>query len=129
MVISSIGSVPERIKGIGMKGEYYTYKSWDTGEYEGIPGVFGLGNVVTGQGNIRASFVHGQFVAKHLIENYLGVGDSRDISGAQAPAAAKGEAGAPAVQAHPEKKAPLAPGKVKATFDRGRRPRRGGRLG
>lgn len=124
MVISSIGSVPDKIKGIAMKGEYYTYKSWDTGEYEGVPGVFGVGNVVTGQGNIRASFVHGQFVAKHLIENYLGIGESRDISSAQAPAAAKGAQGAASVEQHIAKKAPLAPEKVKEILDRVRRRQR-----
>lgn len=124
MIISSIGSVPEKIKGINMKGEYYTYKSWDTGEYEGIPGVFGLGNVVTGQGNIRASFVHGQFVAKHLIENYLGIGESRDISAAETPAQAKGAAGAEKVAQHVASKAPLAPEKVKEILDRVRRRQR-----
>jgi hypothetical protein len=107
-----------------MKGEYYTYKNWDTGEYEGIPGVFGVGNVVTGQGNIRVSFVHGQFVAKHLIENYLGVGESRDISAAQAPAAAKGAAGAAAVDAHIQRKGPLDPAKVKEILDRVKRRQR-----
>jgi NADPH-dependent glutamate synthase beta subunit-like oxidoreductase len=124
LVISSIGSVPEKIKGINMKGEYYTYKSWETGEYEGVPGVFGLGNVVTGQGNITASFKHGQFVAKHLIENYLGIGESRDISAAQAPAQAKGAAGAEQVAQHIEKKAPLPEAKVKEILDRVRRRQR-----
>lgn len=124
MTISSIGSVPEKIKGINMKGEYYTYKSWDTGEYEGIPGVFGVGNVVTGQGNIRVSFVHGQFVAKHLIENYLGIGESRDISAAQAPAQAKGAAGAAQVEQHLQKKGPLEPQKVKEILDRVKRRQR-----
>ncbi|HZU96941.1 MAG TPA: NAD(P)-binding protein [Planctomycetota bacterium] len=121
LIISSIGSVPEKIKGINMKGEYYTYKSWETGEYEGVPGVFGLGNVVTGQGNIQASFKHGQFVAKHLIENYLGVGESRDISAAQAPAQAKGAASAEQVAQHVQKKAPLPEAKVKEILDRVRR--------
>ncbi len=124
MIISSIGSVPEKIKGVNMKGEYYTYKSWETGEYEGIPGVFGLGNVVTGQGNIRASLVHGQFVAKYLIENYLGVGDSRDISSAQAPAQAKGEKGAAQVEQHLKKVAPLSGEKVKEILGRVQRRQR-----
>jgi NADPH-dependent glutamate synthase beta subunit-like oxidoreductase len=118
MTISSIGSVPEKIDGIAMKGEYYTYKNWDTGEYEGIPGVFGVGNVVTGQGNIRASFVHGQFVAKHLIENYLGIGESRDISAAQAPGVAKGAAGAASVEAHLQKVAKLPPEKAQEILGR-----------
>lgn len=118
LTISSIGSVPDRIEGIAMKGEYYTYKNKETGEYDGIPGVFGVGNVVTGQGNIRASFVHGQLVARHLIENYLGLGESRDLSPAFAPAARKGAETAAAVQGHLQAKAPLPADEVKAILDR-----------
>jgi NADPH-dependent glutamate synthase beta subunit-like oxidoreductase len=124
LTISSIGSVPEKIHGINMKGEYYTYKNWDTGEYEGLPGVFGVGNVVTGQGNIRVSFVHGQFVAKHLIENYLGIGESRDIAEAQAPAQAKGAQGAADVMQHVQRRGPLDPRKVKEILDRVKRRQR-----
>jgi len=118
LVISSIGSVPERIPGIRMKGESYLYKSWDTGEYEDLPGVFGIGNVVTGKGNIRDSFDHGEFVAKHLVENYLGIGESRDVSALTAPAADAGAARAAAVVSHVAVRAPLAPDKVRAIFDR-----------
>jgi hypothetical protein len=78
--VSSIGSVPERIDGIAMHGDYYTFKDRETGEYAQLPGVFAIGNVITGQGNIRASFVHGQSVSHHVVESYLGVGDSREIS-------------------------------------------------
>jgi ferredoxin--NADP+ reductase len=75
MVISSIGSIPEPVKGIPMKGEFYTYKSWDTGELAGFPGVYGIGNVVTGKGNIAVSRRHGRAVAEHLIASYLGLTD------------------------------------------------------
>jgi hypothetical protein len=34
-------------------------------EYYDIPGVFGIGNVVTGKGNIRDSLGAREFVAKH----------------------------------------------------------------
>ncbi len=71
MIISSIGSVPEPIEGIDMKGEWYTWKDWDMGIYDGVEGVFGVGNVVTGQGNIRKSLVHAQTVTKYLNENYF----------------------------------------------------------
>jgi hypothetical protein len=37
--------------------------------------VFGVGNVVTGQGNIRSSLLHSQEVTTKLIENYIGVAD------------------------------------------------------
>ena len=37
------------------RGELYDYASWDTGALRGLAGVFGLGNVLTGKGNIRDS--------------------------------------------------------------------------
>jgi len=81
LVISSIGSVPECLPGIDMKGEYYTFSGEDFPRYIGRERVFGVGNVVTGQGNIRVSLVHSQKVTKQLIENYIGVGESTgDIS-------------------------------------------------
>lgn len=76
LVISSIGSVPEILPGIAMKGEYYTFDGEEIPRYLGCERVFGVGNVVTGQGNIRVSLVHSQRVTTHLIENYLDVGSS-----------------------------------------------------
>jgi ferredoxin--NADP+ reductase len=76
LVISSIGSVPEVLPGIAMKGEYYTFDGEEIPRYLGHEHVFGVGNVVTGQGNIRVSLVHSQKVTAHLIENYLDVGAS-----------------------------------------------------
>ena len=78
LVISSIGSVPEALPGVTMKGEYYTFSGEDFPRYIGKERVFGVGNVVTGQGNIRVSLVHSQKVTKQLIENYLGVGEGTD---------------------------------------------------
>jgi NADPH-dependent glutamate synthase beta subunit-like oxidoreductase len=80
LIVSSIGSVPERIDGIAMQGDYYVFKDRETGEYAALPGVFAIGNVITGQGNIRASLVHGQRVSREVVETYLGVGDSRALS-------------------------------------------------
>jgi ferredoxin/flavodoxin---NADP+ reductase len=74
-VVSSIGSVPEKIAGVNMKGEYLTFVDEDLPRYAESQHVFGVGNVVTGQGNIRVSLVHSQKVTNHLIENYLGIGD------------------------------------------------------
>ncbi|MGQ0612905.1 MAG: NAD(P)-binding protein [Planctomycetaceae bacterium] len=96
LVVSSIGSIPEPIPGIGMKGETYTFADWEWGIYEGAKGVFGVGNVVTGQGNIRASLLHSQKVTAFILENYL----NRNAQGA-------GAAGAAAVKVHLESKAPL----------------------
>jgi ferredoxin--NADP+ reductase len=87
LVVSSIGSVPEKLRGINMKGEYYTFTGEDLPRYTGMDRVFGVGNVVTGQGNIRVSLVHSQKVTTHLIENYMGIGDANgDISGIYAAA-------------------------------------------
>jgi len=71
LVISSIGSVPEILPGVATKGEYYTFTEEDLPRYAGSERVFGVGNVVTGQGNIRVSLIHSQKVTKHLVENYL----------------------------------------------------------
>jgi len=74
LVVSSIGSVPEIIPGVAMKGEYYTFTDHDLPRYAGCDRVFGVGNVVTGQGNIRVSLVHSQQVTTALIQNYMGIG-------------------------------------------------------
>ena len=76
LVISSIGSVPEKIPGIVSKGEYYDWKDWEMPRYAGCERVFGVGNVVTGQGNIRVSLVHSQKVTERLIAEYIGVGEA-----------------------------------------------------
>ena len=68
LVISSIGSVPEKLSCINMDGEYYTFSGKDVPCYAGMDRVFGVGNVVTGQGNIRVSLVHSQKVAKRLAQ-------------------------------------------------------------
>jgi ferredoxin/flavodoxin---NADP+ reductase len=78
VVVSSIGSVPEVLPGVTMNGEYYAFTSRDIPRYEGSDHVFGVGNVVTGQGNIRVSMVHSQQVTIQLIERYLGLGDGEE---------------------------------------------------
>lgn len=74
LVVSSIGSVPEIIPGLEMKGEYYTFNNETEARYVPANNVFGVGNVVTGQGNIRAALVHSQHISNKLIFSYLGVG-------------------------------------------------------
>ena len=95
LVISSIGSVPEVLPGVAMKGEYYTFSDEDLPRYLGAERVFGVGNVITGEGNIHVSLVHSQKVTKHLVDNYLGA-DDRDgevaVSWAPAEARAAGHA-------------------------------------
>jgi ferredoxin--NADP+ reductase len=72
LVISSIGSVPEKLAGINMNGEYYTFSGKELPRYAAIERVFGVGNVVTGQGNIRVSLVHSQKVTKRVVDGMKG---------------------------------------------------------
>ncbi len=74
-VISSIGSIPEPITGIKMKGELYDFEDWDMGRLSEYPNVFSVGNVVTGKGNIVASRRHAEHVTVEAIEGFLGVSD------------------------------------------------------
>jgi ferredoxin/flavodoxin---NADP+ reductase len=78
MVISSIGSIPKPIEGIPTKGELYHYDSWETGAVHGLPGVFGLGNVLTGKGNIKDSRANAIEIIEKVVAAYLGVGDEPD---------------------------------------------------
>ncbi len=71
MIVSSIGSIPEPIHKVEMRGETYRIKDPRTGEVEGLDGVFAVGNAVTGKGNILASLKHGRVVSQHMLEHYL----------------------------------------------------------
>jgi NADPH-dependent glutamate synthase beta subunit-like oxidoreductase len=73
--ISSIGSVPEPIEGIEMKGELFQFSDWELGRLEGYPTVFAAGNVATGKGNIIASRKHARAVSATIIEAFLGLGE------------------------------------------------------
>ena len=75
LVVSSIGSVPLAIPGIPTRGELYDFADWDTGEVRGLPGVFGLGNVLTGKGNIKDSRANAAEIAEQVAASFLGVGD------------------------------------------------------
>jgi NADPH-dependent glutamate synthase beta subunit-like oxidoreductase len=68
LVVSSIGSVPEKLSEINMSGEYYTFAGKDMPRYTAMDRVFGVGNVVTGQGNIRVSLIHSQKVTKRVVD-------------------------------------------------------------
>ena len=90
MVISSIGSIPRPIEGIPTRGELYHYDSWDTGELHGLPGVFGLGNVLTGKGNIRDSRANAIEIVEKVVAAYLGVADEpMELSTETAPEVAE----------------------------------------
>ena len=76
-IVSSIGSIPEAIPGIEMKGELFAFTDWQYGRLASFPTVFSAGNVVTGKGNIAESRKHAVFVSEQLAEVYLGLGDER----------------------------------------------------
>ena len=63
-IFSSIGSIPEAISGIDMKGELFDFSDWDIGRLDAYPTVFSVGNVVTGKGNIVASRKHAARVSE-----------------------------------------------------------------
>ena len=73
LVVSSIGSVPEPIEGIPMRGELYAWKDRDRGLL--MDGVWGLGNVLTGRGNIRESRRSALQVAVEVIGALSGTED------------------------------------------------------
>jgi ferredoxin--NADP+ reductase len=91
-VISSIGSIPESIPGIAMKGELFAFTDWDVGRLAGYPNLFSVGNVVTGKGNIVASRKHAAQVYEEALASFLGLGD--DAHTKEAALAIAAEAGA-----------------------------------
>ncbi len=81
LVVSSIGSIPLPIEGVPMKGELYDYEDYATGRVQGMKGVFGLGNVLTGKGNIRDSRENAGEIAERIVSTYLGISNEpRDAS-------------------------------------------------
>jgi hypothetical protein len=94
-VISSIGSIPEPLPEIPMKGELFAFRDWDLGRLDGYPTVFSVGNVVTGKGNIVASRKHAAWVSETAIERFLGLdghaGEEALAEALAAPAAAEAE--------------------------------------
>jgi ferredoxin--NADP+ reductase len=107
-VISSIGSIPEPIPAIPMKGELFAFTDWDVGKLDGFPSVFSVGNVVTGKGNIVASRKHAAYVSESAIEHFLGVaasgghaGEEALLDAPRAEAAAQAEVVAAKIEAQP----------------------------
>ncbi|MCH2186030.1 hypothetical protein MK280_09180, partial [Myxococcota bacterium] len=88
VVISAIGSIPQAIEGIAMKGELFDFSDWTYGRLEDFPSVFSVGNVVTGKGNIVASRKHASKVSEEAIEAYLGVAEGSEAAAEDLTAAA-----------------------------------------
>jgi hypothetical protein len=60
--------------GVPTKGELYDYADWNTGALRGLRGVYGLGNVLTGKGNIKDSRDNAREISQRTFEGYLGIG-------------------------------------------------------
>jgi ferredoxin--NADP+ reductase len=73
LVVSSIGSVPLPLPGLPMKGELIDFEDWNTGRVRGLHNVFGVGNVLTGKGNIKESRKNAYEIGAQLVQSYLGL--------------------------------------------------------
>jgi ferredoxin--NADP+ reductase len=84
LVVSSIGSVPEPIPGVPMKGELYDYADFASGAVRDVRGVYGLGNVLTGKGNIKESRENAREIAERTIGMLLGVSEGSVVEAVDA---------------------------------------------
>lgn len=71
LLISSIGSIPEKIE--GLQYNYSSLKMRDEADYHvyGYDNVFAVGNAVTGKGNIQESKKHGKQMTKLIMDKHL----------------------------------------------------------
>src|SRR5579885_678858 len=77
-VVSSIGSIPERIPDIPQQGEVYRFVDAKAGlPMDGQTAVFAAGNVLTGKGNIKDSLDSGTEIGTRVAESYLGLSEER----------------------------------------------------
>jgi hypothetical protein len=119
-VVSSIGSIPEAIPGIPMKGELFAFTDWDVGRLDGFPSLFSVGNVVTGKGNIVASRKHAAHVYEDALSSFLGLEEDGHAGEAAMPSRAEAGASQTAehVAAHLAQADPPAPEVAQAILDR-----------
>lgn len=120
LIVSSIGSIPEPIPGLPLKGEFYDFADWDLGIPRDVKNTFGVGNVVTGQGNIAISRRHSKHVSDIVVERYLGVGDAplNEPGGIMTAAESRGHEAAVAVQAHVDRMPKLDPSRLAQIADK-----------
>lgn len=71
LVISSIGSLPEEIKGLPLKNKLLQTSSKEACKLAHFDNVFAIGNAVTGRGNIRESRAHSRASAERIIDEHL----------------------------------------------------------
>lgn len=92
LVVSSIGSLPEPLPGIPMERDVYAFRDYATGELDAARGLYGLGNVLTGRGNIKESRTSAREVVRRLAEQrHAGLLDI-DAASDEAHTAARREA-------------------------------------
>jgi ferredoxin--NADP+ reductase len=119
VVISSIGSIPEPIEGIDMKGELFDFVDWTYGRLGAYPTVFSAGNVVTGKGNIVASRKHATQVSKEAVEAFLGIGEEGEAKNhGPIPARESAEEVAAGVAEHAALQPPMGPDEIEAVVAR-----------
>lgn len=71
LVISSIGSIPERIQSLHYEGDALKLKEASEYSVYGFQNVFAIGNAVTGKGNIQDSKQHGKQMTEKIIAEHL----------------------------------------------------------
>jgi len=71
MIISSIGSIPEKIPGIPSDGSVFRISNPQSCQIDGLDNVFAIGNAVTGRGNINESMKHSRDISESIIDDFL----------------------------------------------------------
>ena len=71
LVISSIGSIPEKVTGMPSEGSTFKIADDKTCRLDGYENVFMLGNAVTGRGNIKESLEHGREISLEVMDHEL----------------------------------------------------------
>jgi len=79
LVISSIGSLPDRIDGLPYEGETLNMFQENGYRVYGFSNVFAIGNAVTGKGNIQESKSHGSLMTNKIIEDHLQQSDLFEV--------------------------------------------------
>ena len=71
LIISSIGSIPEKVDGMPSEGSTFKISDSKSCRLDGHENVFMLGNAVTGRGNIKESLDHGRQISIEVMDNEL----------------------------------------------------------
>jgi len=71
LLISSIGSLPEKIIGLPYDHSFLKMKYENDYCVHGFSNVFAIGNAVTGRGNIQESKKHGRTMTNKIIDDHL----------------------------------------------------------